>query len=198
MNEIERPLSEERDSGHDARKRRDRGDAERRRAVAARGRTGGRRASGSTGAGRGTRAARLVGAGSGGRGTRRGRGARRTAAGSTGRDGEVGEESRRGHLDTVRGRGDLGVVRHRADNTERLSGLGVGHDLAVRSVDARGVLVVAIAVLEGAVLGSGGAVVRDTDTVVDVLAEVSRVGAGGIADLEAEGVATHEAASRYQ
>ena len=60
-------------------------------------------------------------------------------------------------------------------------------------VDTRGVLALTLAILECAVLNRGGAVVGDTDTVINVLAEAGGVGSGRVTDLEAELVAAHEA-----
>ncbi len=96
-------------------------------------------------------------------------------------------------MDAVGGCGDLGIVRQRRDRTKRLRRLSESHDLAVRGVDTRGVLVVTLAVLERAVLGGVGAVVRNTDTVEDVLSEVRRVWTSRVANLEAERVRAHEA-----
>ena len=95
--------------------------------------------------------------------------------------------------DTVGRGGDAGGVRDGGDSTEGLRGLRVGHDLAVLGVSTGEVLVITLARLEGTVLGVVGSVVVATDTIVDVLAEVGSVGAVGVAGLEAEGVAAHEA-----
>lgn len=92
--------------------------------------------------------------------------------------------------------GHLGVVRQGADGSEALRRLRVGHHDAVRRVDAGKVLVVAAAGLEGAVLRVVGGVVHAADAVVDVLAIIGRVGAGGITGLEAELVAAHETERR--
>ena len=85
------------------------------------------------------------------------------------------------------------MVWHGGDGTQRLGGLSVGLDLASRiGVNAGEVLVVAIARLEGTVLGIVGGVVGASDTVEDVFAEASSVGTSRIASLEAESVTTHE------
>jgi hypothetical protein len=60
------------------------------------------------------------------------------------------------------------------------------------SVDTGEVLVITKAGLESSVLGSVGGVVRAADTIKDVLAEVGGIGTSGVADLEAESIATHE------
>jgi hypothetical protein len=60
-------------------------------------------------------------------------------------------------------------------------------------VNAWIVLVVAEARFEGAVLGIVGCVVGASDTVEDVFAEMSGVGACGVARFEAEEIAAHEA-----
>jgi hypothetical protein len=93
------------------------------------------------------------------------------------------------------GGGDLGLVGHGGDGTEFFRRLAVGHDGAVLGVDTREVLIVTLAGLEGTVLGVVGSVVGATDTVETMLAEVGGVGVGGIANLDTEGVTTHEAIS---
>lgn len=71
--------------------------------------------------------------------------------------------------------------------------MGVRDDLAIGGVDTREVLVLALARLEDACLSVVGGVVRASDTVEDVLTVVGCVRLGGIADLDAERIATHEA-----
>lgn len=74
----------------------------------------------------------------------------------------------------------------------------IGDDLAVGSVDARGILVLTLASFEHVVLSLVGTVVLDTNTIIDVLAKRRGVGTGRIADLEAEGVGSHEAIHKSQ
>ena len=78
------------------------------------------------------------------------------------------------------------MIGNGGDLAQRLGRLGISHDLAVRCVHAWIVLVVTLAGLERAILRVVGSVVRTTDAVEDVLAEVSCVGAGGITGFEAE------------
>ena len=100
----------------------------------------------------------------------------------------------RGISDTVGGGGDLGLVGHSGDGTQRLGRLSVGLDLTAGiGVDAGVVLVVALARLEGTVLGVVGGVVGASYAVIDMFAEVSSVGASRVADLDAEEVSTEEA-----
>jgi hypothetical protein len=95
---------------------------------------------------------------------------------------------------TVGRGGNFGLIWHGANGTQRLGGLGVGLDLAAGiGVDAGVVLVVTITRDESAVLDVAGGVVETSDTIVNMLAELSSVGARRIADLEAEEVATEEA-----
>ena len=113
----------------------------------------------------------------------------REAAGT----GESGVDDGRSVGNTVGGGGDLGLIWHRGNDTQRLGGLSVGLDLTVAiGVDTGEVLVVTLARLEGTILGVVGGVVGASDTVVDVLAEVSRIGASRIASLETESVTAHE------
>ena len=71
--------------------------------------------------------------------------------------------------------------------------MSVGLDLTAGvGVDAREVLVVTLARLEGTVLGVVRGVVGTSDTVVDMLAVVSGVGASRVASLETENTAAHE------
>ena len=72
--------------------------------------------------------------------------------------------------------------------------MSVRHDLAIGGVNAREVLVVTLADLEGAVLRIAGCIVGTTDAVVDVLTIVSGMRASRVAKLQAEGLAAHEAA----
>ena len=65
--------------------------------------------------------------------------------------------------------------------------------MAVGGVDTRRVLVLALTGLERPILGRIRAVVRDADTVEDVLAEIGRVRTSRVTDLEAESVSAHEA-----
>ena len=96
--------------------------------------------------------------------------------------------------DAVGRSGDLGLVWHGGDGTQRLGGLSVGLDLTAGiGVDAGEVLVVALARLEGAVLGVVGGIVSTSDTIEDVFAVASSVGASRVADLETEEVSTVEA-----
>jgi len=131
--------------------------------------------------------------GSGAGGTDRG-GRDRGRRGGTVGGGESAVEDRRGMGDTIGRSGDLGLVWHGGDGTQRLRGLSVGLDLAAGiGVDAGEILVVALARLEGTVLGVIGGIVKTSDAVVDVFAVAGSVGASGIADLEAEEVCTEEA-----
>jgi len=91
-----------------------------------------------------------------------------------------------------RGCGDLGLVGHGGDGALVLRGLGVGHDGTVLGIDTRVILVVALAGLEGTVLGIIGDVVGAADTVETMFAEVGGVGVSGVANLDAESVASHE------
>lgn len=79
------------------------------------------------------------------------------------------------------------------DGAKRLWGLGIGHDLAIRGEDTRRVLVLALTNLERAVGGLRWTVVLDTDTIVDVLAQLRCLGISRVAHLHAELVGTHEA-----
>lgn len=63
------------------------------------------------------------------------------------------------------------MVGHGLDGTEGLGRLRVGHDLTVEGVDTGGILVLTIADLEHSRVGDHGAVVHDTNTIIDVLAE---------------------------
>ena len=65
--------------------------------------------------------------------------------------------------------------------------------MAVGGVDTRRVLVLALTGLERAILSRVRAVVRDADTIEDVLAEIGLVRASRGAYLEAECVRAHEA-----
>ena len=85
------------------------------------------------------------------------------------------------------------MVRHGGDGAQRLGRLSVGLDLTAGvGVDAGEVLVVTFARLEGTILRVVGGVVGTSDTVVDMLAEVSGVGASRVASLETENAAAHE------
>lgn len=95
--------------------------------------------------------------------------------------------------DTVGAGGDSGLVRHGGNGTELFRGLSVGHDSAIDSVDTGVVLVVALARLKGAILRLVRDVVRTTNTIEDVLAEVGSIGASRVTSLLAECVATHKA-----
>ena len=89
------------------------------------------------------------------------------------------------------------MVRYSGDGTERLRRLSVGLDLSSWiCVDAGEVLVVALARLKRAVLGVVWRIVCTSNTVVDVLAEVTGVGASRIAGLEAKEVSAIEARIR--
>jgi len=116
------------------------------------------------------------------------------ASGRGGRDGrETGIDEGRGLGDTVGRSGDLGRVWLAGDGTQRLRGLRVCLDqTAGIGVDAGEVLIFTIARLEGAVFGVVWGIESASDTVVDVFAEVSSVGASGVASLETESVTTHE------
>ena len=57
-------------------------------------------------------------------------------------------------------------------------------------------MVLTLAGFESAVLGLVRAVVDDTNTIVDVLAELRSLGISGVTDLHTEGVGTHEAILR--
>jgi len=71
--------------------------------------------------------------------------------------------------------------------------LSVGLDLTSWiGVDAREVLVVTLAGLESTVLGSVWRVVGASDTVVNMLAVASSVGASRVASLKTESIAAHE------
>ena len=70
--------------------------------------------------------------------------------------------------------------------------MSVDFDFAVFNVDTREVLVVALAVPKHAIDSVVGGVVAATDTIEDVSAEVSSVGFGLIASLEAEGICADE------
>ena len=119
---------------------------------------------------------------------------RARARGNTTGGGKSVVDGGRGVSDTVGGGGDLGLVRHSGDGTQRLGRLSVGLDLTAGiGVDAGVVLVVALARLEGAVLGVVRGVVGTSDTVVDMFAEVSGIGASRVAGLDAEEVSTEEA-----
>jgi len=72
--------------------------------------------------------------------------------------------------------------------------LGVGRNGAVRAgVYTREILVLRVAGFEGTIAGIIGCVEGTSDTVVNVFAVVSGVGAVRVAGFEAEGVGTHEA-----
>jgi len=103
-------------------------------------------------------------------------------------------EGGRSVSDTVGRSGDLGLVWHGADSTQRFRRLSVGLDLTTWiGVDAGVVLVVTLAGLESAVFGVVGGVVGTSNTIVNMLAEVSSIGASRVTGLEAEEVPTEEA-----
>jgi hypothetical protein len=64
--------------------------------------------------------------------------------------------------------------------------------LAVGGICAWEILVLTLARNEDLVLGGVGGIVGATNTIVDVFAEVSGVGLGGVTKLEAEGVGAKE------
>lgn len=100
----------------------------------------------------------------------------------------------RGVSDAIGRSRDLGLVWHGGNRTQRLGRLSVGLNLTAGiCVDARVVLIVTLAGLESTVFGIAGGVVETSDTVVDMFAEMSRVGASRVAYLEAEGASTEEA-----
>ena len=71
--------------------------------------------------------------------------------------------------------------------------MSVGLDLTTRiGIDAGEVLVVTLARLESTVLGVIWGVVGAPDTIVNMLAEMSSVGASRVASLKTESVAAHE------
>jgi len=115
-------------------------------------------------------------------------------AGSCGRaSGSTAEDDGRGIGRARRGVGDPGRVGKGIDG-RGVAGLVVGGDLAVSTgVDTRGVLVVALASLEDARGVGSRRIVRATDTVIDVVAVLGRVGDVGVASLEAELARAHEA-----
>lgn len=121
----------------------------------------------------------------------RGGGRRRGLPGSSDA-GEGGVEDRAGVLDTLGAGGDLGLVGHRRDGAERFRWLAVGHDLAVLGVDTGEVLVLALARLEGTVLGVVRRVVGTSNAVELVLAEFGVVRMVGVASFDTEGIAPHE------
>ncbi len=93
----------------------------------------------------------------------------------------------------VAGRRYSGLVWHGRDGPERFRRLRVGYNGTVGGEYAGEILVLSLARLEGAILRIVGRVVSASDAIVDVLAEVGSVGTRRIADLEAKGVAAHEA-----
>jgi len=96
-------------------------------------------------------------------------------------------------LDAVGRDGDAGDVRNSGDGAERFSGLLVGGDGSVGAgVDAREVLGFTLAGLEDVLLSVVGCVEGASDAVEDVLAVAGGVGAGRVADFEAELVGSHE------
>lgn len=94
----------------------------------------------------------------------------------------------------VAGRGHARGVPDGRDRAERLRGLRVRARDASLDIHAGEVLVVAVAGLEDLVARGVGRVVVAPDAVVDVLAEVRRVRAGGVARFQAEAVRADEAA----
>jgi hypothetical protein len=105
----------------------------------------------------------------------------------------AGEEGGRLVGGARRAGGDSSSVGDGANGAKVLRWLGVGlSSTSGVGVDTRVVLVLTEAALEDTInVGSGG-VVLAADTVIDMLAEVGSVGAGGVAGLEAEGSTTHE------
>lgn len=95
--------------------------------------------------------------------------------------------------DAVGGGGDTRFIRDRRDGAEGLGRLGIGKGGAACGVDTREVLVLALASLEGSVLGIVRGIVLATNTIINVLAVVGGVGSLGITDFEAEGITAHEA-----
>lgn len=80
------------------------------------------------------------------------------------------------------------MERNAGDGTKGLGRLSVGHDNTIGSVDTRGVLVLTLTDFEHIVLSLIRTVILDTDTIIDVLAEVSRVWTSRIANFETERV----------
>jgi len=107
--------------------------------------------------------------------------------------GESAVDDRGSVSDTVGGSGDLGLVWHGANCAQRLGRLSVGLDLTTRiGVDSGEVLVFTLAGLESTILGGIWGVEGASDTIVNMLAETSSVGAGRVASLKTETVAAHE------
>lgn len=90
-------------------------------------------------------------------------------------------------------RWDTGSVGHGRNRAKVLRGLCVGHDLAVHSVDAREVLILAFARLKGTIAGVVGGVVGAANTIELVLAEAGVVGLAGVTGLEAKGISSDKA-----
>ena len=86
------------------------------------------------------------------------------------------------------------MVWHRGNRTQALRWLSVGlNSTALVGVDTGEVLVLTLAALKYTTLSVVGRVVRAADAIVDMLTIVGGVRVGRVADLEAEGVAAHEA-----
>jgi len=102
------------------------------------------------------------------------------------------ENDRAGHGNAVRRLGDPSGIGHGRDGSKRLRGLGVCHNGTVGSVNTGRILAFTFAGLEDAVDVSSGGVVLAANTIKDVLAKLSSPRAGGVAELHAENVGTHE------
>lgn len=89
------------------------------------------------------------------------------------------------------------MVRKGGDGTERLGGLRVSQGLTSRGVHAGIILVFRIAHLENADLRCVWACVTHANAIVNMLAEVSGVWVGRIANLQARGVRADEALTQY-
>jgi len=89
--------------------------------------------------------------------------------------------------------GHAGFIRHAGDCAESLIGLLIGGDYTVgTSIDTWEVLGFTLAALEDTWSIRGRSVILATDTIEDVLAVLSSVGARWVASLQAELSSTHE------
>jgi len=141
----------------------------------------------------GARRASGVGRARAGRGPGAGGADGRARRGGRTAGGESSVDGRRGITDTVGRSGDLGLVWHGANGTQRLGRLSIGLDLTGGiGVDAGEVLVITFAGLESTVLGAIWGVIGASDTIENMLAEISSVGARRVANFEAETVTAHE------